>query len=153
MTVKIRVANPEDVASITHFQICMADETEEKQLDATTVKAGVEQVFENSNSGFYLVATTDDGTVVGSLLITFEWSDWRNSNMWYIQSVYLLPEYRGQKIFSAMFAEVKRLANEQQVLFVRLYVETDNTHAQSVYEALGMKRLPYYMYDIDLKKA
>ena len=150
MNVQIQLADASDAAKIAHFQICMADETESKQLDTDIVKSGVNNILDDKSKGFYLVAKCEDQTI-GSLLITFEWSDWRDSNMWYIQSVYILPEYRGQKIFSRMFEEVKSMAAEQGVLFVRLYVETDNTHAQNVYEKLGMKKLPYYMYDLKIE--
>jgi ribosomal protein S18 acetylase RimI-like enzyme len=137
MNLEIQPATRADVAAIAHFQICMAEETESKQLDPEIVNAGVEQVLADPTKGFYLVAR--------------RWSDWRNSNVWYFQSVYILPEHRGQKIFRIMFDKVKEMAQQQNILFVRLYVEMDNTHAQNVYEKLGMKRMPYYMYDMKLE--
>ena len=149
MSIEIQPASSADVAKIAHFQICMADETEGKQLDPQIVDSGVTQVLNDASKGFYLVAKCEDETV-GSLLVTYEWSDWRNLSMWYIQSVYVLPEYRGRKIFSKMFEQVKQMATQQGALYVRLYVETDNVHAQNVYQKLGMSRMPYYMYDIKL---
>ena len=149
MNIEIRKATAEESDLIADFQRKMAIETESKQLDRDTVAAGVRRVFEDPGRGFYILAVDND-IPIGSLLITFEWSDWRNTQMWYIQSVYLLPEFRGQKIFSRMFDHVKFLANQTGVKVIRLYVETENRHAQSVYENLGMSKMPYWMYDIEL---
>lgn len=145
----IRKATIGDAAKIAQFQINMAQETESKQLDATLVLAAVEKVFRDSAKGFYVVAESENGAF-GSLMITFEWSDWRDTNMWYIQSVYIEKKFRGQKIFSRMFEFVKQLAQTENVKVIRLYVETDNHHAQKVYESLGMKKMPYHMYDISV---
>ena len=149
MNIEIQPASSMDATKIAHFQVCMADETEDKQLDPQIVDAGVAQVLKDPSKGFYIVAKCD-GETVGSLLVAYEWSDWRNSSMWYIHSVYILPEYRGRKIFSKMFEQVKQMATEQGAQYVRLYVETDNVHAQNVYQKLGMTRMQYYMYDIKL---
>ncbi len=143
----IRLATVDDSDAIAGFQIAMALETEDKTLDPAVVQAAVEAVFEDEAKGFYLVAQRG-GEVCASLLITYEWSDWRNSVLWYIQSVYVLPEHRGQGIFRALYHSVYQLAQEQDVMFIRLYVEVDNHAAQKVYESLGMKRMPYYMYDV-----
>lgn len=143
----IRLATVDDSDAIAGFQIAMALETEGKTLDPAIVHAAVEAVFEDEAKGFYLVAQ-QGGEVCASLLITYEWSDWRNSILWYIQSVYVLPEHRGQGIFRALYNSVYELAQEQDVMFIRLYVEVDNHAAQKVYESLGMKRMPYYMYDV-----
>ncbi|MCB9230221.1 MAG: GNAT family N-acetyltransferase [Bacteroidia bacterium] len=150
MDLKIRTATQDDAPAIAQFQLNMAQETEDKQLDYQTVVTAVSEVFDDPYKGFYLVAQVDE-KVVGSLLITFEWSDWRNANLWYFQSVYLVPEYRGMGIFSKMYHEVITLATNHGIYSVRLYVEKDNLHAQKVYEKLGMKQLPYYMYNIDTR--
>ena len=147
MSTEIRIAEPADAPQIAKFQIAMAMETESKTLNPKTVETAVEKVFQDPGKGFYVVVSCE-GATVGSLMITFEWSDWRDTNIWYIQSVFIEPEYRGQKLFSRMFATVQKLAVEKGVKHIRLYVEQDNNHAQQVYESLGMKRLPYYMYDI-----
>ena len=128
----------------------MAWETEEKKLEPEIVLPAVEAVFQDPSRGQYLVAESTDALVVASLLITYEWSDWRNSNMWYIQSVYVAPNHRRKGIFGRMYREVVQQAKKQDVRFVRLYVETENQRAQATYESLGMKRLPYYMYQADL---
>lgn len=147
MSLIIRRASRLDAEFIADFQVQMARETEDKPLDLELVTAAVKKVFEDPAKGFYLVAEIND-RVVGSLMITTEWSDWRNSDMWYFQSVFVQPEFRGQGIFRGMYDHVLKLANQHDVLYVRLYVEVENERAQNVYESLGMKRMPYYMYDI-----
>lgn len=147
MSVTIREASIDDAMSIAGFQIAMALETEDKTLDPEIVDPAVRAVFSDPSKGFYLVGEIDD-CVVGSLLITYEWSDWRNCNMWYIQSLFVEKEYRGQGVFKKMYKQVVELARQEDVMFVRLYVEVDNEPAQKVYQSLGMKRMPYYMYDV-----
>jgi ribosomal protein S18 acetylase RimI-like enzyme len=148
--VDVRLAVLADAPTIARFQIEMAMETENKKLDANVVLPAVEAVFRDANKGYYLVAEIADDPgkrpVVASLLITYEWSDWRNSVIWYIQSVYVDPDWRGRQIFGKLFADVIHRAERAQAKFVRLYVEAENHRAVAVYESLGMKRLPYYMY-------
>jgi len=155
MTITIRDAAVADAPHIANFQIAMALETEDKKLDPQIVEPAVLAVFEEPSRGFYLIAETvsdDDNTpkVIGSLLVTYEWSDWRNSNMWYIQSVFVDADHRGQGAFKQMYNHVLALAKKDNVMFVRLYVEVENEAAQKVYESLGMKRMPYYMYDVKI---
>jgi ribosomal protein S18 acetylase RimI-like enzyme len=147
MSITIRPASLEDAGKIADFQVAMAWETEEKKLDPQLVNTAVRTVFADTSKGFYLVGDAD-GEVVSSLLITYEWSDWRNCDMWYIQSVYVASQFRGQGAFKKMYQRVLDLAQEQGAAYVRLYVEVDNEKAQKAYESLGMKRMPYYMYDV-----
>lgn len=147
MSANIREATIEDAPSIAGFQIAMALETENKQLDPSIVEQAVQAVFEDASRGFYLVGEVN-GDVVGSLLITYEWSDWRNCDMWYIQSLFVEANHRGQGVFKKLYRQVIDLAKSKNVMFVRLYVEFENELAQKVYESLGMKRMPYYMYDV-----
>lgn len=146
----IRFATADDAQSIADFQVAMALETENKTLDPANVLTAVHAVFEDSQKGFYIVADVD-GEVVGSLMITYEWSDWRNGNMWYIQSVFVKPANRGNGLFSQMYHKVMELAKEKGASCVRLYVETENEKAQAAYENLGMKRMPYFMYDVKVE--
>lgn len=150
MSDPIRHATAQDAQSIADFQVAMALETENKKLDPDKVLVAVKSVFEDSQKGFYLVAEVD-GQVVGSLMITYEWSDWRNGNMWYIQSVFVMAPHRGKGLFTAMYHKVMELAKSENATYVRLYVETDNDVAQKTYEKLGMKRMPYYMYDVKVE--
>jgi GNAT superfamily N-acetyltransferase len=142
----IRKAKPEDADVIIDFQVKMAWETEKKNLPAETVTRGVHAVFSNPGLGQYWVADVD-GQVAASLLITFEWSDWRNTNVWWFQSVYVIPSHRRKGIFRSMYMHIKAEAEKTGVAGLRLYVETNNSSAQNTYEALGMKREHYAMYE------
>lgn len=125
----------------------MALETEGKQLDARTLRGGVEAVFDDSKKGFYVVAEAD-GVIVGGLMVTYEWSDWRNGWFWWIQSVYITPGYRGKGIYRMLYDFVKKkAARENDVCGFRLYVEKENESARKVYEKLGMEASHYLMYE------
>jgi ribosomal protein S18 acetylase RimI-like enzyme len=146
----IRIATVKDAASLVAFNQAMALETEGKHLDTDTLKGGVEAVFGDESKGFYVVAE-QDGKILGGLMITYEWSDWRNSWFWWIQSVYILPEARGQRVYSKLHEFVKEQAKQDgSVCGVRLYVETENAHAQRVYEKVGMNASHYLMYEEQL---
>ena len=144
---EIRIAKAEDANSLVEFNQAMALETEGKELDADILKSGVESVFQDERKGFYIVAE-EEGKIVGGLMVTFEWSDWRNSWFWWIQSVYILPDFRGRKIYSLLYEFVKNKAAAQgNVCGFRLYVEKENVNAQKVYEKLGMQSSHYLMYE------
>jgi GNAT superfamily N-acetyltransferase len=142
----IRKATTEDAAVIIDFQQKMAWETEQMTLVPEIINKGVNGVFADSARGQYWVAE-DEGKVVSSLLITYEWSDWRNSNVWWFQSVYVLPDYRRKGIFRSMYLHIKNEAEKQGVAGLRLYVEINNSRAQQTYEALGMHSEHYTMYE------
>jgi GNAT superfamily N-acetyltransferase len=144
--ITIRKARPEDAPAIIDFQQKMAWETEQMTLNPELINKGVLAVFSNSACGQYWVAAEED-TVVASLLITYEWSDWRNSNVWWFQSVYVLPDYRRTGIFRSMYLHVKNEAEKTGIAGLRLYVESNNSRAQKTYEALGMKSEHYRMYE------
>jgi len=144
----IHIANFEDANALVEFNQAMALETEGKQLAPDVLRSGVEAVFSDDKKGFYVVARSSDGSIVGSLMITFEWSDWRGKWFWWIQSVYILPEFRGRGIYRLLYEFVKETARERQnVCGFRLYVEKENKNAQNVYEKLGMKPSYYLMYE------
>jgi GNAT superfamily N-acetyltransferase len=143
----IRLAHRDDVEALVEFNHAMAVETEGKRLDRDILGPGVEAVFDDHNKGFYVVAT-DGEQIVGGLMVTFEWSDWRNAWFWWIQSVYIKPQARGQSLYRKMYEFVKQLAEDRgNVCGFRLYVENDNTHAQRVYDGVGMQRSHYVMYE------
>jgi GNAT superfamily N-acetyltransferase len=144
--ITIRKARPEDAIAIIDFQQKMALETEQLILLPEIISKGVNAVFDNYTRGQYWVAEENEN-VVASLLITYEWSDWRNSNIWWFQSVYVLPAHRRTGIFRSMYLYIKDEAARQCVAGLRLYVETNNTRAQNTYEALGMSRDHYTMYE------
>ena len=136
----LRIANKADIPTLVQFNCAMALETENKVLPEGTVLGGVTAVMEDPSKGFYLVVE-DEGMVVATLLITIEWSDWRNAPMWWFQSVYVQKSHRGKGIFSLMYHYIRDLATKEGAGELRLYVDKDNTHAQKVYEKLG-RQLP-----------
>jgi len=144
--ITIRKAILADSPSIADFQLKMAWETERMTLDPDVVIKGVKAVFEDPSRGQYYVAEAT-GRVIASLLITFEWSDWRNCNVWWFQSVYVVPEFRRQGIFRNMYANIRNIAEEQDIAGLRLYVETKNERARKTYEALGMSSEHYSFYE------
>lgn len=149
MALLIRDANLSDVAALVAWNKAMALETEHKTLDAATLESGVRAVFEQARRGFYLVAERDE-VAVGSLLVTYEWSDWRNGDFWWIQSVYVTEPMRRGGVFRALFAAVRERAIQAGAVGVRLYVETENRRAQDTYAELGMARCHYWMYETPL---
>lgn len=145
--ITVRKAKPEDAPIIIDFQQKMAWETEKVKLDPAIISIGVRVVFRDPAHGQYYVAEYV-GVVVASLLITYEWSDWRNADVWWFQSVYVLPEYRRRGIFRKMFSKVMEEADKNGAAGLRLYVELNNTNAQKTYEALGMTKEHYTMYEL-----
>jgi ribosomal protein S18 acetylase RimI-like enzyme len=149
MDIIIRIAAPADSAVISDYNALMAKETEGIKLDRERLRKGTEALFSDMSKGVYYLAEID-GAVVGQLMITYEWSDWRNATFWWIQSVYVLPEYRNQGIFRALYRYIESLARTRgNVCGLRLYVDDANEIAQKTYEALGMKRSHYKMMEMD----
>lgn len=144
--VSIRKATKEDAEAIIYFQLNMAWETESMRLVPEIVQKGVHAVFEDPSRGQYFIAE-DEGKRIASLLITYEWSDWRNCKVWWLQSVYVVPEFRRKGVFRKMYNHVKALAEKLDIAGMRLYVETRNTAAQKTYEALGMNSGHYSFYE------
>jgi ribosomal protein S18 acetylase RimI-like enzyme len=144
--ITIRKARTEDAPAIIDFQQKMAWETEKLELALEIVTKGVKAVFSTPERGQYWVAD-DEGKVIASLLITYEWSDWRNTNVWWFQSVYVLPDYRRKGIFRSMYLLIKEEAGKDGIAGLRLYVETNNTSAKKTYESLGMQSEHYTMYE------
>jgi GNAT superfamily N-acetyltransferase len=143
----IRLAEKTDAAALVDFNQAMALETEGKNLDEEILQSGVESVFHDEKKGFYVVAE-EGGQIIGGLMITFEWSDWRDGWFWWIQSVYILPAERGRGIYRFLYEFVKTRAEAQKdVCGFRLYVEKENERAQKVYEKLGMQPSHYLMYE------
>ena len=144
---EIRSATPADAETIASFNEAMATETEGKTLDPATIRAGVRGLFARPDLGFYVVAE-DGGRIVGQLMITYEWSDWRNGVFWWIQSVYVRPEFRGKGIYRALHAHVSTMAKAAGgVCGFRLYVEKENAAAQETYRRLGMHETPYVLFE------
>ena len=147
-----RLATRDDAAVIVKFNLAMARETESLELSQGTLAAGVSNLFDNPQFGFYVVAETrgDAGPVeiAGSLMITFEWSDWRDGLFWWVQSVYVRAGHRRRGVYTALYEFVKQLAAaDPRVRGFRLYVERENAPAQKTYERLGMNASHYVMYE------
>jgi|TARA_B100001245_G_scaffold35615_1_gene22969 ribosomal protein S18 acetylase RimI-like enzyme len=141
-----------DIEIIVQFQKNMALETEEKILLESSIRSGVTEVIGDEQKGTYLVAEHED-KIIGSLLITYEWSDWRNGWFWWIQSVYVKKEWRRKGVYSHLYDEVKKLSlNEGNVCGIRLYVEKENKIAQTVYKNLGMYDTKYLLYETEFSE-
>jgi ribosomal protein S18 acetylase RimI-like enzyme len=142
-----RIATANDAAVLAEFNAAMALETEGKALLPEVIGAGVRSLLGRPASGFYLVAEAE-GQIVGSLLVTKEWSDWRNGDFWWIQSVYVRPAWRRQGIYKRLYRHVQELAaKDPAVCGFRLYVERDNKQAQGTYRALGMSETHYKVFE------
>ena len=143
MTVSIRDARMADADVIAEFNACIADETENLRLDRGTLDSGVRKLLADPTLGRYWVAESN-GEIVGQIMTTFEWSDWRDGTLWWIQSVYVRTDQRRRGIFSQLYAHVERLAQTSaDVVGLRLYVEKDNKRAQGTYRKLGMTMTDY----------
>ena len=144
--ITIRKAKKTDAEQIIAFQLAMARETEELELNKKVLSEGVKRVFDQPSKGQYFVAESG-GSVVASLLITYEWSDWRNADVWWFQSVYVIAEFRRKGIFRMMYNHVKDEARQNGIAGLRLYVESNNLPARKTYEAMGMSSEHYTMYE------
>jgi RimJ/RimL family protein N-acetyltransferase len=147
---RIRPGEPGDAAAIVDFQLRMARETEELELDPGTLRRGVAAVFADPAKGRYWIAERLGETIVtvACLLTTYEWSDWRDGVILWVQSVYVVPEERGRGVYRALYERLRRQVEESPDLKgIRLYVEKRNAAAQRVYERLGMTREHYEMFE------
>jgi ribosomal protein S18 acetylase RimI-like enzyme len=142
--ITIRNATHDDAETIAVFNCQLAAETEDKPLDLATVRLGVSALLRDARRGRYFVASTSDGQIVGQLMHTFEWSDWRNGEIWWLQSVYVHAEFRRQGVFRKLHQHLEQLAESTPgVVGLRLYVENENAHAQETYRSLGLKEPGY----------
>jgi len=142
----IRQGKLHDADTIADFNVALALETEDTRLNPATVAQGVRAMLENPQYGFYVVAERN-GIILGGLMITYEWSDWRNGVLWWIQSVFVRPEYRRQGVLKKLFAFLRQKAKQQgNVRGFRLYVEKNNQNAQTGYVRVGMKKAAYDVY-------
>lgn len=143
----VRIANKDDISAIVEFQLLMAAETEDVELDKDTVTNGVTAVINDPTKGRYYVAEKK-GKVIGSLLTTFEWSDWRNGTVLWIQSVYILPEFRRKGVYSNMYKHIKNLVlKDEKLNGIRLYADKDNEVAHKTYLKLGMNPDHYVTFE------
>jgi GNAT superfamily N-acetyltransferase len=152
MPIQLRDARAADAATIADFNADMAMETEGRRLDPNLINPGVAALIDDTRKGRYWVAESG-GRIIGQIMVTYEWSDWRNGTMWWIQSVYVHADFRRQGVFSRLYQHVESLARAaSDVCGLRLYVEDDNTRAQQTYLKLGMSRPGYQVMEIDFRK-
>jgi ribosomal protein S18 acetylase RimI-like enzyme len=146
-TTQVRDARQEDVALMARWAQAMALETEGKALDGETVLRGIQRAFDDPNKGRYFVADSE-GRPAGMLMLTWEWSDWRDGWWWWIQSVYTAKDFRRRGVYRALYAHVLALAKaDPEVRGIRLYVERENVNAMRTYEELGMLDAGYAMFE------
>jgi len=152
MDIQIRLAHLQDAPVLAQFNACLAAETETLRLDLSVLFAGVSALLHDPAKGRYFVAEIN-GNVVGQLMITYEWSDWRNGNIWWIQSVYVRPESRRTGVFRRLFEHVRQLARaEKNVPALRLYMHADNARARQTYEHLGFRPTHYEVFEFDIPR-
>ena len=148
MNLTIRRATAADEAVLVAYNTAIAWETEHKRLDPDVLLAGVRAVLADPSKGFYTLAEAG-GAVVGQVMVTFEWSDWRNGYFWWIQSVYVGEDARRHGVFRSLYRELERqAAADPGVIGLRLYFERDNVKALRTYRSLGMSDTPYYMLEV-----
>jgi GNAT superfamily N-acetyltransferase len=154
MNLSIRPAQRDDIATLVRFNVAMAQESEDKPLDAVTLETGIAALFDQPAEGRYLMACDDDGTALGALLVTYEWSDWRNGRFWWIQSVYVVPDARRRGVYRALHEHVRAAArSDPDVCGLRLYVERDNDTAQRTYRTMGMIETAYRLYEEEFERS
>ena len=145
--IRYREATPDDAAAIVEFQLAMAIETEELELDRVILSRGVAAVFADATLGRYFVAEEEED-VIASLMITYEWSDWRAGTVWWIQSVYVVPAFRRRGVYGGLYAHVKAFVEDDAAIRgIRLYVDERNKSAQEVYARLGMNGEHYRVFE------
>jgi ribosomal protein S18 acetylase RimI-like enzyme len=145
----VRNATIEDAEFLVRGNVQLAFETENLSLEIDRLRSGVHAVFDDPRRGFYLIAEAN-GTRAGQMMITYEWSDWRNGVFWWIQSVYTAPEFRRSGVFRALYAQAEALARQEgTVCGLRLYVDGNNGQAQATYRRCGMHETAYRMFEVD----
>ena len=145
--ISVRQAHREDAGKILDFQLLLAQETENRALDKLIVTKGIKEVFDDPAKGKYYVAEIS-GKIVGCLLITYEWSEWRNGNIWWLQSVYVDAFHRRTGVFKRMYEHIIESINgDQSIAGLRLYVENNNSRAQKIYQRVGMTGGQYQVFE------
>jgi ribosomal protein S18 acetylase RimI-like enzyme len=146
-SIQVRRAAAGDAEALIRFNAAMALETERKVLLPGVIGAGVRHLLAHPEMGFYLVAESG-GQVAGSLMVTNEWSDWRNGNFWWVQSVYVRPEFRRRGVYRELYKYLQALAGQDlSICGFRLYVERDNVRAQATYRTAGMDETRYIVFE------
>ena len=142
----VRKADGSDISTLIEYNRALADETENISLETGVLRLGIKKALDLKGCHYFVAEL--DGKIVGQTMITSEWSDWRNGGMWWMQSVYVHPDYRKRGVFQSIFKYIETLAaNDPEVKALRLYVMQDNHTGQSAYRNLGMKNSGYVVYE------
>jgi len=148
----IRQAELSDAAVVAEFNLRLAEETEGIRLVPNRVAEGVAAILADASKGLYYLAEVD-GQVIGQVMITYEWSDWRNGNLWWLQSVYVREDFRRRGIFRALFQHLQKLARSRRdVCGLRLYMHSENVRARNSYQQLGMKPTKYEVFEMEFSE-
>ncbi len=145
----IRKATLGDARKIAENNVLLAKESENMEIDYKDTLNGVKAMINDYTKGFYLVAE-EKNNIIGQIMVTYEWSDWRGKNIWWLQSIYVRKQFRKKGIMKTLFEKVKQMAIENNVIILRLYVYKNNKNAIRVYEKIGMENIPYYIYQMYL---
>jgi len=143
----VRRARIDDAEKIARNNVLLAEESENKRISYDITLKGVEEVISDMNKGFYLIAEEEDA-VIGQVMMTYEWSDWRNEQIWWLQSIYVDRAWRKRGVMHALLVRVREMAKEEGVALLKLYVHENNHAAMAAYEKSGMTRAPYAMYEM-----
>jgi ribosomal protein S18 acetylase RimI-like enzyme len=146
--IKVRRARPGDLETIVDFNARLAEESEGVELDRDRLRSGVANALSDERRAFYLIAERA-GDPIGQLMVTYEWSDWRNGVFWWLQSVFVRPEFRRQGVLKTLYGRVLELAGQSNVCGIRLYVERENVPAIAAYESFGITRTVFEMLEHD----
>jgi ribosomal protein S18 acetylase RimI-like enzyme len=146
-SITVRPARAQDLETLVAFNAAMAKESEDKGLNTEILSAGISYLLEHPAEGYYLLAEID-GNPVGTAMVTYEWSDWRNGRFWWIQSVYVHSDFRRRGVYARLHDTVRTsAAQDSQCCGIRLYVEKDNSGAQATYLSLGMEQTHYLLFE------
>ena len=152
MTLIVRPAHEADLTTLVRFNAALALESEGQTLDVMRLRKGVESVLGDADKGRYFIAE-EHGRSVGQVMITLEWSDWRNAYFWWLQGVYVMERARGRGVFRAIYSHLEMLAKSEGACGLRLYVARANTNAQATYRKLGMMDSGYLVFEVDRSSA
>jgi len=147
---KIRIATMNDAETIARNNVMLAEESEGMKINFEETLEGVKKVIEDGQRGFYMVAE-EGGEIAGQLMITYEWSDWRAKQIWWLQSIYVKKKWRRKGVMKMLIKEITKMAEENGVALLRLYVHEKNENAITAYEKVGMKRAPYLVYEMGME--
>ena len=148
----IRLANINDAEQIAKNNILLAEESENIKISHDITLSGVKALLSDIKKGFYIVAI-EDNQIIGQLMITFEWSDWRNTNIWWLQSLYVKKNYRRKGVFKQLIDNIKKRAAQNNVEIIRLYVYCENKKAKEVYKKINMEKKSYDIFELLIKNS